>query len=150
MVDGAWLFCQVVVGKLKIIPVLPDHFGAILRGLEKRKDVRLVYRRPPLWFLQIDLPVHLGGLYFPVRRRGLVLDVLRPVPAPLGRKLRVDFIGHAVEHVAVPERMRQDLVDKLLLVGQHETVVVQLGHSEEEILRHFANVAVKLLQSGIE
>ncbi len=61
-----------------------------------------------------------------------VLDVPRPVGAP--NRLARRFIVHAVEHVAVLERVGEHLIHESLLVGQHDGIISLIGRREEERL----------------
>ena len=73
----------------------------------------------------IDVVEHVGRRYALARGLCLSLDELHPVLPP-GR-VGVRLIVHAVEHVPVTQRDREQLADELVLKASHQVVLLLSG-----------------------
>ena len=86
----------------------------------------------------VPLVPHFSGFNGLARLLRPLLDVVVPIGTPCW--VAAGLVVHTVEHVVVGEGMLEDLIDKSLLVGQHDLVVAQGGDGVEKGLPVAAGV----------
>lgn len=81
--------------------------------------------------------MHLGNVYRLAPFLGPVLNVFRPVMAPLIGVLWTLFVVNTIQHVIEHLSIRENLVDKSLLVFEHGPIMLQCRDGLVERIIHF-------------